>query len=212
MNYKDDILENKAFNLFKQLMYNLALAICIMLVGVLVCTYAFKYELYVVQTGSEEPFLPVGCLVVVQEQENYEVWDIITFYLTDTFLATHRLIAKHEEGGKTYYICHGDNVQNADGSACIESGYEDDVKYIQSLYEANPNLTIEEIRDLAGEIQTPTIDKVKGKVVNHINNYGSYVQYIQSHYMLLIAIVAGIWCVSGFVQTEIDIKRSRRLF
>ena len=49
MNYKDDILENKAFNLFKQLIYNLALAICIMLVGVLVCTYGFNYELYVVQ-------------------------------------------------------------------------------------------------------------------------------------------------------------------
>ncbi len=46
MNYNDQILENKSFNFFKQLMYNLALSICIMLVGVLILVYGFKFALY----------------------------------------------------------------------------------------------------------------------------------------------------------------------
>lgn len=211
MNYKDDILENKEFNLFKQLMYNIALAICIMLVGVLILTYGFKYKLYVVETGSEEPFLPVGCMVVVKAQDEYKVGDIIKFDVTGHLPTTHRLIAKRTEGGKTYYICHGDNVQNVDGSVCTEPGYEDDVAYINQLFEEGKTLAEIKANKLVTNIQTPTFDQIEGKVVNHINNFGAYFQYIQNHYMLLIALIAGIWCISGVVQNEIDIKKSRRL-
>ena len=213
MKYRDDILENKEFNLFKQLMYNIALAICIMLIGVLILTYGFKYKLYVVETGSEEPFLPVGCMVVVKAQDEYEVGDIIKFDVTGYLPTTHRLVAiyTNKNTGKKYYICHGDNVQNADGTYCEVSGWEDDRDFIQGLIDADTNITLAEIKNLASNIQTPTFDQIEGKVVNHINNFGSYFQFIQDHYMLLIALIAGIWCVSGVIQNEIDIKKCRRL-
>jgi signal peptidase I len=60
-------------------MYNIALSICIMLVGVLILVYGFKYKLYEVLTPSEEPYLPTGCMVVVKEQDSYKVGDILNY-------------------------------------------------------------------------------------------------------------------------------------
>lgn len=214
MNYNDQILENKPFNFFKQLMYNIAVAICIMLVGVLIMVHGFKIGLYEVLTGSEEPYLPTGCMVVVKAQDEYKPGDIIKFdtSATKTWPTAHRLIAIMEDDstGKTYYICHGDNVQNADSTYSETSDWEDDAEFVQGLI--NQGKSISEISQIAKNIQTPELKHIEGKVVAHINNYGTYFNFIKNHYMLLIALIAGIWCVSSVVQNEIDIKRTRRLF
>ena len=211
MNYNDTILENKAFNFFKQLMYNFALAICIMLVGVLIMVYGFKFKLYEVLTGSEEPYLPVGCMVVVKAQDEYKVGDIIKFDLSSTkkYPTAHRLIAKLEENGTTYYICHGDNVQNVDGTYSTNSDWKDDAQYVQNLIDNK--CTLSEISAQSKNIQTPTAAQVEGKVINHINNFGTYVNFVKEHVMLVIVLIAGIWCISSTVQNEIEIKKSRRL-
>ena len=66
MNYSDQILENKAFNFFKQLTYNIALALCIMLVGVLVMVYGFGFKLYEVLSPSQAPYFTTGDMVIVK--------------------------------------------------------------------------------------------------------------------------------------------------
>lgn len=209
MNYNDQILENKPFNFFKQLMYNIALAICIMLVGVLILVYGFKFGLYEVLTGSEEPYLPTGCMVVVKPQDDYKVGDIIKFDMTGNLPTTHRLIAILEENGTTYYICHGDNVNNLDGTDSNQTN-DDDKILVDEMIENGA--TIAEINQKFGVlIQTPTKKHIEGKVVGHIDNYGTYFQFIKGHYMLLVALVAGIWCISSVVQNEIDMKKCRRL-
>ena len=209
MNYNDQILENKTFNFFKQLMYNIALALCIMLVGVLIMVYGFKIRLYEVLSDSQYPVFQTGDMVVVIPQKEYKVGDVIKF---DTSIpVTHRLLAIFEENGVTYYICHGDNVQSANPHKGADTApWKEDAAYIQSLIDTE-GMTLAGIKSATQNIQTPTANQVEGEVVTHLNNYGTYFQFIKAHYMLLIALVAGIWCISSTVQNEIDIKKSRRL-
>ena len=213
MNYNDQILENKTFNFFKQLMYNIALAICIMLVGVLILVYGFNYKLYDVESNSQAPYYFEGDMVIVKAQDEYKVGDIIKFdeSSTKTFPTTHRLIAILKDSkGETRYICHGDNVQNLDRSEA-NGKWEDDAEFIRVLAE-DKKQTFEQILNEHNQlIQAPTLSQVEGKVVNHIDNYGNYLEFIKEHPMLLIALVAGIWCVSSTIQVEMDIKKARRL-
>ena len=208
MNYNDQILENKTFNFFKQLMYNIALALCIMLVGVLIMVYGFKIRLYEVLSDSQAPEFVKGDMVVVKPQEEYRIGDIIKF---DTKLSvTHRLIGIVEENGVTYYICHGDNVQSVNPvNGANTALWTEDAEFIKELQDEG--YTLQEIRNRAQNIQVVKKSEIEGTVINHIDNYGSYVRFIKEHYMLLIALVAGVWCISTTVQNEIDMKRSRRL-
>lgn len=214
MNYNDQILENKAFNFFKQLVYNIALAICIMLIGVLIMVYGFGFKLYEVLSDSQAPYFTKGDMVIVKAQKEYKVGDIIKFDETNgVYPTTHRLIGIYENAkGEITYICHGDNVQSAkpddDTSAIIP--WKEDAAYIQNLID-NEGYTLSEIKNKATNIQTPTPSQVEGKVVADINNYGTYFNFIKSHYLLLITLIAGIWCICSTVQNEIDIKRCKRL-
>lgn len=209
MNYKDDILENKAFTFFKQLMYNIALAICIMLVGVLILVYGFNFKLYEVLSDSQAPTFVKGDMVVVKAQDDYKVGDIIKF--DTTIPITHRVIAVINESGKVYYICHGDNVQNADGSYEGRGEWKDDKSYIEDLQE--DGLNVAQISAKCGNtIQVVNKSQIDGKVLTHVDNYGTYVKFIKNHPMLLVALVAGIWCISSTIQNEIDMKQTRRLF
>ncbi len=208
MNYNDQILENKAFNFFKQMMYNLALSICVILLGVLIMVYGFKFELYEVLSDSQAPYFVKGDMVIVKAQDEYKVGDIVTFEQDVIGLVTHRLIAIKEVNGVKTYYCHGDNVQSADPSATTHlQDWEEDAKYVQGLIDSDIPVTDSN----ALNVQIVQESQMKGKVKNHIDNYGKYFNFIKGHYMLLIALVAGIWCVSSVVQNEIDIKRCRRL-
>lgn len=208
MNYNDQILENKPFNFFKQLVYNLALAICIMLVGVLIMVYGFKFRLYEVLSDSQAPEFVKGDMVIVKGQDEYKVGDIIKF---DTSIAvTHRLIGIKTENNVDYYICHGDNVQSVNPANGADTAkWTEDRDYIEGLI--NQGLSIEDIKKSSQNIQVVKKSQIEGTVVAHIDNYGTYVKFIKEHYMLVIALVAGIWCISSTVQNEIDIKKARRL-
>lgn len=206
MNYNDQILENKTFNFFKQLMYNLALSICIMLAGVLVAIYVFGFKLYNVKTGSERPYLMEGDIAIVRAQDKYVVGDIVKF--KQGVDVVHRLVAIINDNGVDYYICHGDNnASNLDGSQNKDSDWKDDAAYIQELLDKGK--TRAEISQL--NVQTKQLKEIEGKVVSSVKKYGTYVNIIKEHYMLFISLVAGIWCISSVVQNEIEMKKARRL-
>ena len=209
MNYNDQILENKPFNFFKQLMYNIALSICILLVGVLVMVYGFKFRLYEVLSDSQYPAFKTGDMVVVKPQKSYKIGDIIKFNQGE-LPVTHRLIGMVEESGITYYICHGDNVQSVNPNReTYTVPWQDDAAYVQSLI--NQNYTLNEIAAATENEQIVSASQVEGIVIGHLNSYGTYFHFIQSHWGLLVALVAAIWCISSTVQNEIDMKKSRRL-
>lgn len=214
MNYSDQILENKTFNFIKQLMYNTAVAICIMLIGILILVYGFKFRLYNVESDSQAPYYYRGDMVVVKAQKEYKVGDIIKFDETpdDGLPTTHRLVyILIEEGtGKTYYICHGDANSDLDGSE-RDFKWEDDHEYVKQLVAEGYDTRIELKTKLGADIQTPTLSQIEGKVVADAKGVGALFTFIKEHSMLFITLVAGIWCVSSVVQNEIEMKRSLRL-
>lgn len=210
MNYSDEILENKSFNFFKQLMYNIVVAICIMLAVCLILVYGFKFRPYEVLSNSQAPYFTVGDMVIVKGQDSYEVGDIIKFDHNGV-PTTHRLIAIKEYQGTTYYICHGDNVQNTDGSYDHDYQWEID-RLTDMTYEEILNGTDENDTKLVINVQIVTEADIEGKVVASLNNWGSYFSFINAHKLLIIAIIVSVWCVSATVQNELDIRRTRRLF
>ncbi len=210
MNYSDEILENKSFNFFKQLMYNIVVAICIILAVCLILVYGFKFRPYEVLSNSQAPYFTVGDMVIVKGQDSYEVGDIIKFDHNGV-PTTHRLIAIKEYQGTTYYICHGDNVQNTDGSYDHDYQWEID-RLADMTYEEILNGTDENDTKLVINVQIVTEADIEGKVVASLNNWGSYFSFINAHKLLIIAIIVSVWCVSATVQNELDIRRTRRLF
>lgn len=210
MNYSDEILENKSFNFFKQLMYNIVVAICIMLAVCLILVYGFKFRPYEVLSNSQAPYFTVGDMVIVKGQDSYEVGDIIKFDHNGV-PTTHRLIAIKEYQGTTYYICHGDNVQNTDGSYDHDYQWEID-RLADMTYEEILNGTDENDTKLVINVQIVTEADIEGKVVASLNNWGSYFSFINAHKLLIIAIIVSVWCVSATIQNELDIRRTRRLF
>lgn len=207
MNYNDQILENKAFTFFKQLMYNLALSICIMLGVVFILVAGFKFQLYEVLSDSQAPYFKTGDMVVVRPAKDYNIGDILTFEQNGA-LVTHRIIAIKNTGNAKTYYCHGDNVQSANPNEKerYTVPWREDSAYVQGL--------IDEGKSLDGNtqnLQVVTSSQIKGKVINSISKYGTYFKFVKEHYMLFIALVAGIWCISSVTTNELDMKKAKRL-
>lgn len=208
MNYNDSILENKSFKFVKQLMYNIALAVCLMLVIGIILVTVFKYTLLNVESDSEYPYFKAGDMVAIQAKQEYYVGDIIQFTQSGDFPVAHRLIGKVEDSAthKTYYICHGDAVGSANPANQGEVvHWEEDADYVATLdYAAIKNGD-------AKNVQVIEKSAINGKIVLIFSNFGSYFNFIKEHAFLLITIVVSIWCVAEVIQNEIDIKKARRL-
>ncbi len=212
MNYHDQILENKAFNFVKQLIYNIALSICLILLVTLIAVWGFKLGLYEVLSDSEAPHIFKGDLVAVLPQKEYKEGDIIKFSDVDGAPVAHRLVTIYNSGGIDYYICHGDNVQTCNKSSNgIPKSWQDERDHIQSLIDENPNMTIGQLQLKIRNVQVMTKDKIEGTVQFSLSRFGTYVSFIKEHYMLFIVMIAGLWVVSTVVQNEIEMKRAWRL-
>ena len=213
MKYSNQLLENKMFKFLKELVYNIALATCIMLVGVLIMVFGFKFKLNNVLSDSQYPYFKTGDMVIVKAQKKYVEGDIVKFY-DDGMPVTHRLVCVYSTGGQTYYICHGDNVQSVMygevPNAKYISNWEDEAEYIESHLKTG-EWTINKLKD-DSLVQVISASQIEGKVVNHLNGMGSVVDYIKKHAALLAALVAAVWCVTAVSQNEMEIKRSLRLF
>lgn len=65
----------------------------------------FGTAFLIVITGSMEPEINAGELIIIKEFDEYEIGDIVTFIDKDNFLVTHRIICLNEEK----MITKGDN-------------------------------------------------------------------------------------------------------
>lgn len=96
---------------FKILTY--AFAAVIIGIAVLFLASAFpipgNYQLYVVQSGSMEPTIRTGAIVLVKPQSEYKVGDIITFTANrrDEPI-THRVDDVRLQGGEPVFVTKGD--------------------------------------------------------------------------------------------------------
>ncbi len=70
--------------------------------------FAYDYQSFVVQSGSMEPAIMTGDVIIIQEQEEYLVNDVITFIDNDDRIVTHRIIKITDEGDLPSYHTKGD--------------------------------------------------------------------------------------------------------
>ncbi|MEY4731393.1 MAG: type signal peptidase signal peptidase endoplasmic reticulum-type [Candidatus Parcubacteria bacterium] len=99
-------------------------------VALLVAFSAFpipgNYELKVVRSGSMEPTIHTGSVVVVKPASSYAVDDIVMFEggMRDEdgkrVPVTHRIVAMHTEGSRTFYKTKGDANEEADTGEIME--------------------------------------------------------------------------------------------
>ena len=220
MNYKSDHLENKEFSFIKDLIFKFAIAICIILFAIVVMVYAFKFELYNVLTGSEVPYACPGDMIFVQAQDEYKPGDLIKFTNEGEKNVTHRLIAvKQDSQGVWHYICHGDAVQSTNGESetkshnyyGVEFKTENKLSYQEEIEQLD-GMTYEQIKQNRNKnIQDIKKENIDGKVVAKLPRCGLYFTFIKEHAILMIGIVGAIWCLTWIGQSEIDMKRERRM-
>ena len=208
MNYNDTILDNKEFNIFKQLICYIAVALCIILAGCLVIVYGFGYKPYKVLTGSMAPIFVEDDIVVVKAKDEYKVGDILTFKQGNS-LVTHRLVAiATKTTGEKVYLCHGDAVDSANPNwESYSAPWEKDVEYLKTL--TNEELLNDTTKTV--ECQRISEAQIVGKVVTHIDDWGKYIDFISVHKFLIIGLIIGIWCVIETIQNEIWMKKTMRL-
>lgn len=80
-----------------------------------------QYQFFVVQTGSMEPAIPTGSVILVQPQESYQVGDVVTVKISPeanprnpNLTVTHRITEITEENGERLYTTKGDANAAAD--------------------------------------------------------------------------------------------------
>lgn len=200
MNYNDGILENKAFKFVKQLLYNIAVSICIILAFCLFFVYVFHYRAYDVLSGSMMPAIRKHDLVVVHKANEYKVGDVIKFDQTETesLPTVHRVIAIKDG----VYVCHGDAVAFTTNSA---GG-----KNWRDVAESIKDMSLDQIKEEISNNQYVTINQIEGKVVGTLANYGVYINFIGEHKVLFITMIVGLWCITMVFQNEIEMTKARR--
>jgi signal peptidase len=73
------------------------------------------YEIRIVQSGSMEPTLPIGSVVLIRPAEEYAVGDIVTFGGERGSLpTTHRIIGDNIIAGELAFTTKGDANEDAD--------------------------------------------------------------------------------------------------
>lgn len=80
-----------------------------------------NYELMVVQSGSMEPAIKMGSLIIVKPYDDYEIGDIVTFgdVTKNKTPITHRIHDIKVNEGKILYITKGDANEDPDGKEVL---------------------------------------------------------------------------------------------
>ncbi len=75
------------------------------------------YQLYVIESGSMEPTLKVGSVIISKIPKDVtalNVGDIVTFKTTKGSTVTHRITEiAHDKDGRVLYSTKGDNIANS---------------------------------------------------------------------------------------------------
>lgn len=75
----------------------------------------FGYQFKTVLSGSMDPEMPVGSMILIQladEKETFRTGDVITFKTKDDMLVTHRIIETEDNGQR--FVTKGDNNNGPD--------------------------------------------------------------------------------------------------
>lgn len=95
-----------------------AIILMLLCIGALLAVSGIKLpgnaRLFVVQSGSMEPAVHIGSVVVTQAQRTYTKGDIITVRDSARTTVTHRITEIRVVGNQSYYTTKGDANKSAD--------------------------------------------------------------------------------------------------
>lgn len=78
------------------------------------------FEVKIVKSGSMEPTIMTGAVVVVQPAPVYKVGEVVTFSSKDSVIpTTHRLIGVEDVEGKKYFVTKGDANEEQDANLLL---------------------------------------------------------------------------------------------
>jgi len=72
------------------------------------------YKSYLVQSGSMEPSIMIGDIVLIHQQPQYLINDVITFVGSDERIVTHRIISRSEKNDSLFFVTKGDANRSED--------------------------------------------------------------------------------------------------
>lgn len=79
----------------------------------------------VVSSGSMQPELAIGDVIIIKEVNDYKENDIITYNVNNEYLVTHRIIEINEDN----FITKGDNNTSKDKEIVLKENIEGKVIY-----------------------------------------------------------------------------------
>jgi len=153
----------------------------LLLIGILIAVSLIPnkniYKLYTVMSGSMEPTIKVGSVIISIPQKNYEVGDVVTYKdnLSKYKFTTHRIVEIKEVNGKKEIYTKGDANDSLDGEAISEANILGkslfDIPYLGYLvsYLKNPIGLILIIIIPSTIIIYEEIRKIRIEILNKIN-------------------------------------------
>jgi len=104
--------------IFGKIIYGSVLALLLAVAGLFAVSFvpAFGFEIKIVKSGSMEPAIPTGSLVVVRPAASYVAGDVITFGkdTKNEIPTTHRIESVRTAAGGTLFTTKGDANEERD--------------------------------------------------------------------------------------------------
>lgn len=72
------------------------------------------FKLFMVQSGSMQPALDIGSVILTVPNQSVAVNDVITYRTAEGIVVTHRVAEVLEQAGETMYVTKGDANTEAD--------------------------------------------------------------------------------------------------
>lgn len=82
------------------------------------------FQSFVIQSGSMEPSIMTGDIILIKAEETYHVKDVVTFKDNSQRVVTHRIIEtteKSKDGGSEEFVTQGDANQSPDAHPITNS-------------------------------------------------------------------------------------------
>ena len=85
-----------------------AVSAVVFLLAVSIIPIPGNYKVLTVLSGSMEPTLKTGSVVIIKPRASYDTDDIITFEKFENKIVTHRITEKRDDGKEIFYTTKGD--------------------------------------------------------------------------------------------------------
>ena len=79
------------------------------------------YQSFLVQSGSMEPAIMTGDVIVIKSLSRYQINDVVTFTNNSGKVVTHRIIEVNDNGGEKTFDTKGDANRSGDDDAISEA-------------------------------------------------------------------------------------------